>query len=219
MILWGGFSTPDLGLSGGARYNPATNTWTPVATLNEPSARGNHVAVWTGSRMIVWGGRDGTTRIDTGGIYDPASDSWVSTSMTAVPAARAGATAVWTGSVMIVFGGETSISAGTDATGGRFDPVANTWTATNIVGAPIFNLTNTPVAVWSGTHLLAWGDAGGRYNPATDSWSGISTVDAPSARRRHTLTWSGSAMIVWGGDFAGPLNTGGIYNPGVDSTP
>jgi hypothetical protein len=33
-----------------------------------------HTAVWTGSKMVVWGGRDaaGSTfrRLDSGGIYD-----------------------------------------------------------------------------------------------------------------------------------------------------
>jgi hypothetical protein len=48
-----------------------------------------------------------------------------------------------------------------------------------------------------------------------DSWTAASTTNAPSARNRHTAVWTGSEMIVWGGD---PLsNTGGRYNPSTDS--
>ncbi len=40
-------------------------------------------------------------------------------------------------------------------------------------------------------------------------------------RWRHSLVWTGSKMVVWGGDRAGVLvlNTGGIYDPRADPTP
>jgi N-acetylneuraminic acid mutarotase len=46
-----------------------------------------------------------------------------------------------------------------------------------------------------------------------DSWTATSTTNAPEARYRHTAVWTGSEMIVWGGDS----NTGGRYNPSTDS--
>ena len=58
-------------LNTGARYNPSTNAWTAIPTAGAPAGRDAHVAVWTGSQMIVWGGVDGSTgnqdRIRTGG--------------------------------------------------------------------------------------------------------------------------------------------------------
>jgi hypothetical protein len=66
--------------------------------------------VWTGSRMIVWGGYNG---YGTGGIYDPATDSWAPVSTTGAPSGRVYHTAVWTGSRMIVWGGEISTSPST----------------------------------------------------------------------------------------------------------
>ena len=44
-------------LNTGGRYNPSTDSWTATSTTNAPSARDDHTAVWTGSEMIVWGGR------------------------------------------------------------------------------------------------------------------------------------------------------------------
>jgi hypothetical protein len=61
-----------------------------------------HTAVWTGSKMIVWGGYP---YMNTGGIYDLGADTWTATSTTNVPSGRADHTAVWTGSTMIVWGG------------------------------------------------------------------------------------------------------------------
>ena len=40
----------------------------------------------------------------------------------------------------------------------------------------------------------------------------------PTARVYHTAVWTGSEMIVWGGDDGTHvLNTGGRYNPSTDS--
>ena len=57
-------------------------------------------------------------------------------------------------------------------------------------------------------------NTGGRYRPGTDSWTATSTTNAPTGRSSHTAVWTGSEMIVWGGQY-GPLNivtsTGGRY--------
>ena len=68
--------------SHGQRYNPANNTWTEMNTTNAPAARMRHSAVWTGSRMIVWGGDTGGDPrypagiYSNGGAYDPVTDTW-----------------------------------------------------------------------------------------------------------------------------------------------
>jgi hypothetical protein len=54
-----------------------------------------------------------------------------------------------------------------------------------------------------------------------DSWAATSLTNVPAARDGHTAVWTGSERIVWGGDFYDGsyhyLNTGGRYNPNVDS--
>lgn len=49
-----------------------TGTWQPVSTTSAPSARDLHAAVWTGNKMIVWGG-DGCAQTCAGlwGRYTP----------------------------------------------------------------------------------------------------------------------------------------------------
>jgi len=59
--------------------------------------------------------------------------------------------------------------------------------------------------------------AGGRYNAATDAWSPTNITGAPSARDGHTAVWTGTEMIVWGGNYTA---SGGRYcvtaDPGFD---
>ena len=224
MLVWGGFDGADL-LDDGARYDPVTDTWTPITRIGAPAARMENVAVWIGSRMIVWGGGHIQTgpHFQDGGMYDPATDTWTPTALTGAPSARSLASAVWTGSRMIVWGGYDYLT-GRKGDGGSFDPSTNTWSAIASVGVPSARSGHS--AVWTGTEMIVWGgsaaasgdNSGARYNPALDTWTPTSTAGAPAARGSHAAVWTGSRMIVWGGRSGGFVsNAGGVYDPGSDS--
>ncbi len=227
MIIWGG-DQHDFGLQSntGAKYEPATDNWTATNITNAPDPRDSHTAVWTGSEMIIWGGDGGFGGLNTGGRYNPSTNSWTATSTTNAPEDRSRHTAIWTGSEMIVWGGIGIFPFDPYLnTGGRYNPIADTWTATSTNDAPTGRYGHS--AIWSGSEMIVWGgtddtdtfDSGGRYNPGTDTWEPTSAANAPSARDLHTAVWTGNEMIVWGGmdlnqDF---LNSGGRYNPDTDS--
>ena len=182
------------------------DNWAATSTINAPTGRYEHTAVWTGSEMIVWGAGAG----NTGGRYNPSTDSWTATSTVNAPSGRAWNTAVWTGSEMIVWGGFDGSELNT---GGRYDPSTDSSTATSTTNAPTARFYHT--AVWTGSEMIVWGGrannsplgTGGRYNPSTDSWTATSGL--ASARYLHTAVWTGSEMIVWGGqDNQFLLNTG-----------
>ncbi len=224
MIVWGGFGESiGNGIGTGGRYNPISDTWAPTSTTNAPAWRGYHTAVWTGSRMIVWGGTGSPGPVNTGGLYDPATDTWAPTSTGNAPAARLRQTAVWTGTEMIVWGGAT-VNNNTLNSGARYNPATDTWTPTSAAGAPTARYRHT--TVWTGTEMIVWGGTGtttatatgGRYDPATDTWTPTSATQAPNGRHDHTAVWTGTEMIVWGGwqPYA-VVNTGGRYDPAMDS--
>jgi len=212
----------------GLRYMPSSNTWATTTLVLAPSARHHHVGVWSGSEMIVWGGYSGSltsstdgTYLNTGARYVPATNSWTAMTTSGAPAARRQATGVWTGSELLVWGGW-SFSGTTQllATGGRYRPSPELWTPTSMVGAPTARRRH--VAVWTGSQLLIWGGegpvgtslaSGGRYNPSTDTWTSMSTVGAPMPRVDAVAAWTGSEMVVWGG-FG---SDGGAYNPDTDT--
>jgi hypothetical protein len=188
------------------------DTWRPTA-VPQPVSRSGHTAVWTGSEMIVWGGRND----NLGERYDPATDTWLETSTSSAPSARSRHTAVWTGSEMIVWGGcgDSSCVYPTNF-GGRYDPATDTWVAMSTVNAPSARASHT--AVWTDGEMIVWGgceyrclpltNTGGRYDPATDTWAATSTVDAPSVRSNHTAVWADGEMIVWGGCGGSCLEAG-----------
>jgi N-acetylneuraminic acid mutarotase len=206
MIVWGGyfFDGNQHWLNTGGRYAPGTDSWTPTSTINAPTGRRRHTAVWTGSEMVVWGGYDGNSDVNTGGRYDPSTDSWTTTSTTNAPPARDFHTAIWTSSEMIVWSGCPNCNYGSD---GRYEAEsALAPTPTPSEPPPTATPTATPtVPPVPGT--------GGRYDPVANTWTPTNTADAPIARAGHTAVWTGSQMVIWGGSGLtdGSLNTGGRY--------
>ena len=152
--------------AGFTEFGLALDAWRPTTVIAAPTGRNQHTAVWTGTKMIVWGGYDGTN-LNTGGQYDPGGDSWTATTITFAPTGRRLHTAVWTGTKMIVWGGFDGVTYFN--TGGQYDPGGNAWTATTITGAPTFRDQHT--AVWTGTKMIVWGgydgthlNTGGQYS-------------------------------------------------------
>lgn len=176
--------------------------------------------------MIIWSGisPSGDPYPNTGAKYDPSTDAWLSISNTNTPTGRQLPTAVWTGTEMIVWGGSSyDGTAHYWNTGGRYNPIADSWSATTVTNAPVGREYHT--AVWTGSEMVIWGgsyadplphglNTGGRYNPTVNSWTDTTTTDAPSPRNSHTAVWTGSEMIIWDGLFD---QSGGKYNPTTDT--
>ena len=230
MIVWGGYNCC-MRFDTGGRYDPDTDSWTATSTINAPDARFHHRAIWTGSEMVVWGGTDQTIYLNTGGRYNPSTDSWTPTGLVNAPVGRIGHTAIWSGSEMGVWGGVDSTFNDCN-TGGRYNPTGDSWMPISTFNAPSARDSHT--AVWTGTEMVVWGgefgppgmsfDTGARYSPGTDSWLATSMINVPHARDQHTVVWTGSEMIVWGGAYwTGNdrvlLNTGGRYCAQSGPTP
>src|SRR6266700_1815929 len=76
MIVWGGLYYDGMFFhyfDTGGRYNPSTDSWTATSTTSAPAGRNYHTAVWTGSKMIVWGGFGSAGLLNTGGRYNPGT--------------------------------------------------------------------------------------------------------------------------------------------------
>jgi len=168
MIVWGGETGSLLYDNGGGRYDPVSNTWAATSLAGAPLGRHLHTATWSGHLMLVWGGSDGVSLLDSGAVYDPVGNSWMLTTPSGAPAARSGHTAVWTGDSMAVWGGGDGSSSMN--TGARYDPVTDGWAAMSTHGAPAGRRSHT--SVWTGDSMLVWGgsnpgslNGGGRYSP------------------------------------------------------
>jgi N-acetylneuraminic acid mutarotase len=239
MIVWGGTDyTTSAYTSSGGRYDPLTDSWSSVSTLNAPVGRVDHTAVWTGSRMIVWGGGRGGPQYNDGGRYDPVADSWSPISLVNAPTPRQYHVAVWTGSRMIVWGGldpNPPISGGGfQKSGAIYDPGTDSWMATTLPAALAGRAWAT--AAWTGSRMIVWGGGswvgngsggftytfqsdGGLFNPTNNSWQTLPTLNAPTPRWRHTAVWTGTQLLVWGGEnyTTGVPVEGGRYDGGTNT--
>ncbi len=150
----------------------------------------NNGVVWTGSRLIVWGGTASGTYYNTGYIYNPVSNSWSSMSTSGSPAGRSEFSYLWNGTYFIVWGGLNG--SGTLNTGGMYNPVSNQWSPILLPGAPAARWANA--IAWNNNKLLIWGGKadfsnsynspsqltdGAWYDPSNGGWTPISSVNAP----------------------------------------
>ncbi|MEY2523117.1 MAG: hypothetical protein QOJ66_1682, partial [Ilumatobacteraceae bacterium] len=126
VVLWGGASYDKAlhlqpAAADGAVYDAATDTWRIID--NAPIAgRRSATTVWTGSRVVIWGGLDDEGRgLHDGALFDPSSGEW--TKMTDAPAevSAEGSAAVWTGTEVLVWGGPSG------SKGAAFDPKTEQW--------------------------------------------------------------------------------------------
>lgn len=232
MIIWGGMTSGNgtSVVNSGQAYDPDTDTWTAITSTGAPTARRGHTAVWTGSRMIVWGGLDSSgVRLNSGGIYDPNTDTWSAITTTNAPSARYLSSAVWTGSRMIVWGGSTASSTSTN-TGASYDPDTDNWEVVSTVGSAAARYGH--FASWTGTRMLVWGgrtgsldavSSGSLYDPATDSWSAITdspaTIGTFQTGEHNFSVWTGTELITWGGYLSNATysNRGAKYNLSTNS--
>lgn len=138
MIVWGGYDGANY-LNSGAMYDPVGNSWREISTINAPTPRAYHNAVFaewkdsTGrnrSELIVWGGWDGTQYLLDGGQYDPALDRWQPINTVGAPAPRSYHSGIWMDFIrpdigrptkeMLIWGG--AISGGFTYFGSRYKP-------------------------------------------------------------------------------------------------
>lgn len=212
MIIWGGSGWGG-SFAPGASYDPATDSWRAVSTVDAPI--GSETAVWTGTEAIFWAGDPAGER------YNPTTDSWSLVSTMNAPAVSIGYSAVWTGSELIIFGG-----IGTDTVAKRYRPATDTWTDASTLDAP--GARDHHAAVWTGTEMIIWGGfindgitpTGGRYNPVTDHWTPTNFADSPITRMWPVSVWTGTEMLIWGGNdwlLPSDLGDGARYNPLTDS--
>ena len=199
---------------------PGAAGWTrlPRAPI---APRSEYAAIWTGKKMIVWGGYSGNTQYGDGAAYDPATRTW--TKLAASPLAGQDLpVTVWTGKDMLIFGG--SGTSGASSNGAAYDPATNTWRKLAPIPASLGgNLTGSgSYAVWTGKVMVAWGffERSGRqalaaatYNPAANSWT-TGTVAPARAPLFGDAFWTGKQMIVWGSSADSPA--GFAYDPATE---
>lgn len=159
--------------------------------------------VWTGDRLIVWGGdqlgdlscpgsvQKGSNR---GSIYDPVVRTWTPMTTEGAPAGRHRPRLHFTGEEVLVWGGYDE-PTGTLTSGGLYSLANDTWRSMSNEGAPPDGCH--ALTLWTGHELLVWmaEGEGYRYDPVTDVWSALASPGAPQGRQL-TGAWTGHEFVT-----------------------
>ncbi|MFN8540478.1 MAG: kelch repeat-containing protein [Thermomicrobiales bacterium] len=193
-------------------YDPATNSWSPAASLATPRTQHTATRLADGTVLVVGGaGPNGT--MYSAERYDPVANSW-NPAGTLTNAPRTGHTAtLLQDNTVLVIGGDKQKSAE------RYNPATNSWSGAGSLVGPrgghSATLTTTGEVLVAG----GWG-AGGtlatseRYYPATNSW--IQGSNMAAGRGDHAAVLVGGMILVVGGrDSNGtPQKSAEWYNDG-----
>lgn len=188
-----------------------------MSSVGGPGERYNHVSVWTGEAMFVWGGQDSdNTFLNTGGLYDPITDTWTPTSTAGAPQGRTGTEAVWTGTEVLIWGGQQDVDA--NLATGAYNPATDTWRPITSVRAPA--LRSEHGVAWTGAEMIVWGgfdetgflNDGAAYDPVADTWRDLPSDPARIRRAAVAADWVDGELHVHGG-YGDDDNAGqtGIY--------
>ncbi|HUS15058.1 MAG TPA: S-layer homology domain-containing protein, partial [Chloroflexia bacterium] len=196
------------------RYDPATNSWTPIAPL--PAAREAAAATSDGQYIYILSGLD-TSFQATATLYryDPATNSY--TTLAPSPFASTWQMAVYLNGQIYRLGGCAAGCSAYTQTVDVYTVSTDTWAPAGTV-APYPLLIRGMAAVAYGGFLYTGGGYGPgghttkayRYDPATNTWSDSAVTDLP-------LTRSGAANGVLDGRWilaAGYVN-GGVIDGSV----
>jgi hypothetical protein len=201
----------------------ARGRWQELPTLppGQLAHRKGAAVVWTGKRLIVWGGAifRGTDlqTFPDGAAYDPRGGRWEP-----LPPApehlwlRGGnPLVVWTGREMLLWGGVTitdpegNPNAGRPANGLAYDPERRTWRRLPDRPAQL-SRSHDKWAVWTGRELLVGeveetsiggGTVAAAYDPAANRWRLLPPSPALTGGYGHlrarTAMWAGPRLLVW----------------------
>jgi hypothetical protein len=201
MIIHGIFGvSPTLGRFTFA-YRPATRTWARLAPGPAwVAVESSDIAVWTGSRMLVFG--------LTNGAYDPAANHWAPVRG---PDGPTSSVLGWTGRQLLMWLG-TCCGGGSD-TAEAYSPAANSW---HMLPASPLRTRAAASGTWTGKDLVVGGFTsapslartlrdGAAYNPVTRKWRKITPM--PLDHWGATAVWDGKEVLFIGG-FTGAPGTG-----------
>src|SRR4029079_6117344 len=205
------------------KFNPATNTWTPLAPVPDLiNAEASAVYAPNVNKLFVFGGDDPTTGtvVNTTRVYDIATNTW--STAAPMPDVRAFmASGYFNGKIYLVGGYSTGNVDPSFGQVWEYDPVANTFDTSRAsmpatLGGPGFGIINGHMIVAGGrdinnTNLNTVYD----YDIAANTWA--TRANMPSG-----VNVPGSAVIagkLWvfggGNPFTGPSAMPTSANKGV----
>lgn len=191
-------------------YSEVPEGWSALPAPPEP--RSESASVWTGERLLAFGGRTdfGSTSNRSVFAFEPTEATW--TCGRTAPFDIVSPHAAWDGDRAYVWGPRRPIA---------YDPSADSWQELPLPPAAAYH----PFTVtWTGNELLVWGgdrraatSKGVAFDPQAGTWRELR--EAPVAINQGQAIWTGTELIIYGSQLDGnnraatPTATGAAYDP------
>ena len=223
LIVWGGndasLGTP---LTTGAKYNLASNTWTPMGTTNAPAYVSGMSIIAGSTSVYVYGGSNSLTKISK---YDIAANTWtvLTPGGTSVPT-RSGATMAWYNGFIYMFGGQSTVGFPPTFFGDGYiyNVATNGWSIN--VGRPTGNYVQVGNKLYTFAGLATgFGSTPANtirvldLSAANPTYSLLGTAPLTTRANAFIDALSGNRLMLWGGvNLNGntiiPMRDGRIFN-------
>lgn len=185
----------------------ANAAWSDAAPMPTPHAF--HAATLLGDgNLLVTGGRDGQTTLDTATRYDPVADQWTIAAPMPIPRSQHAALLLPDGRVFVVGNYQVNVI---DAI--VYDPVADQWVTVAPLPTPY---GPAGAALLPDGQVLALTCNPQRYDPLTDQWTATGPLHASGActlGNAFTNLIDGRVLITGGPYRGGGYNDCALYNP------
>jgi N-acetylneuraminic acid mutarotase len=205
-----------------AAYDPTTDRWERLPDAPVETRR-DAVVLWTGDRLVVWGGAsEQHADLHDGAVYEPAAGTWQVIPAAPISGLLGRPTGVWTGSELLVWRaldpGRAPDVDGAPLEGAGFDPATARWRRLARVGADLVT-GDVPHATRldDGRVALLTSHGGVLYDPAGDAYAPMATPPW-TQRAGPEPVWTGTHLLTWGGvDGVRRANDGFAYDPATDT--
>ena len=222
LIIWGG-RISGVELNTGYIYNPTTNSWTAMSTVNAPAPRSDYSYLWNGTNFIVWGGKNGAALLNSGAMYNPSNDTWTPISSINAPSNRWANAIVWHNNKLLIWGGKndfTNSTTGILTDGAMYDPGNGSWTSISSANAPEYLYVKDRFYAYNGTDLFALGTTFEtnqlwtrlyKYNFASNNWLQMASLQASNGGfifQDYVGYFFNGKIMISGGKGSIPLGPG-----------
>jgi hypothetical protein len=219
-----GIYPSDPPLSSAELYQPAIGTWTSTGSMSAPRF-GHAATVLSIRKVLITGGHgdfSGAGSLSSAELYSFATDTWSVTGSMAKARSFHTATLLANGKVLAAGGYDSSSSGTAFSSAELYDPVTETWTATDSMAAGRFR--HTAILLENGKIFVAGGYNGFSgtvlssaelYDPDTGRWTATGAMAAARSEHTATLLPNGKVLIAGGNDKSSGarLSSVELYDP------
>lgn len=171
VLVAGGYTTGSAATASAELYDPSASGglggWVLAGTM--AAARYGHTATTLpGGKILVAGGRDGSTYLDSTEVYDSPTDAWSASGTMSIPHWRHTATLLLNGKVLVA-GGRSANTSGYHPVAELYDAATDQFTTAAAMISP--HSSHTATLLSDGTVLVVGGFTGSVYTATAELYT------------------------------------------------